>query len=59
MDQETLDRSLEEMEAACAAYDEQRLLDLLKVLVPEFGEARRGGGERAPSNVVALDRARR
>jgi FlaA1/EpsC-like NDP-sugar epimerase len=59
VDQETLDRSLEEMEAACAAYDEQRLLDLLKVLVPEFGEARRGGGERAPSNVVALDRARR
>jgi hypothetical protein len=47
------------MEAACAAYDEQRLIQLLKVLVPEFGEARRAGAERAPSNVVALERAKR
>ena len=59
VDQETLARSLEEMEAACAAYDEQRLVHLLKVLVPEFGEARKAGAEAASSNVVALERAKR
>ncbi len=57
VDQETLARSLEEMEAACAAYDEQRLVHLLKVLVPEFGEARRGGVEPAASSVVVPDPA--
>lgn len=59
VDRETLARSLEEMEAACVAYDEQRLVHLLKVLVPEFGEAKRGGTEPAPSNVVSLERAKR
>ena len=59
VDQETLARSLEEMEAGCAAYDEQRLVHLLKVLVPEFGEARKAGAEAASSNVVALERAKR
>jgi FlaA1/EpsC-like NDP-sugar epimerase len=59
VDQGTLARSLEEMEAACAAYDEQRLGQLLKVLVPELGATRNGAGEPAPSNVVSLERAKR
>jgi FlaA1/EpsC-like NDP-sugar epimerase len=59
VDQETLDRTLVEMEAACVAYDELRLSGLLKVLVPEFGEGKRGSAEPAASNVVSLERAKR
>ncbi|MCU0937252.1 MAG: polysaccharide biosynthesis protein [Gammaproteobacteria bacterium] len=59
VDPETLDRTLEEMGAACVAYDEARLTELLKVLVPELGDARRRGVEPAARNVLTFERAKR
>ena len=59
VEQETLDRCLEAMEAACAAYDEPRLCELLKGLVPEFGEGGEGSAEPPPNNVIPLERVKR
>ncbi|MCU0935256.1 MAG: polysaccharide biosynthesis protein, partial [Gammaproteobacteria bacterium] len=59
VDRETLGRVLEEMEQASAAYDEPRLSDLLKQLVPELAESGRVICEPAANNVVPLGRAKR
>ncbi len=47
-----LSAGLEELERACAEYDEKRVDALLRALVPEFGAP-----GRAPDNVVQLNRA--
>ena len=59
VDQDALDRTLEGLEVACAAYDEAHLCDLLKGLVPEFGESSVEFPPGAPDNVIQFERAKR
>jgi FlaA1/EpsC-like NDP-sugar epimerase len=58
VDQTALDLTVQEIEGACLAYEEKRLCELLRRLVPEFGENGAAPAGAVPDNVIQFERAR-
>jgi FlaA1/EpsC-like NDP-sugar epimerase len=59
VDHDTLERALVGLEDACGMYDEERICELLRTLVPEFGEGRAPAAVPTVDNVVQFERAKR